>query len=89
MDFIACNIIFLAALALLYLRKQITAPDIFGYVSSLTRHSPYMSLPDTGTTLSGLKRAGLMKHVKVRIVDIAGSDGDGHVGLSCAEQEKL
>ena len=79
-DFLSCKILLCAAILSFWLRKRTLAPDIFGYVSSLTRDNPNLQLPETGTTLSGLERARLLKNVKVRIGD-TGREGVGKVGL--------
>jgi len=83
-DFISSQILFLAAIAALWLRKHTLAPDIFSYVSSLTRDNPNLSLPDGGTTLSGIERARLMKNVKIKIADVVPLDPVGRVGLTYA-----
>jgi hypothetical protein len=86
-DFVSCKVLFAAAIACFWLRKGTLAPDIFGYVSSLTRDNPNLHLPDGGTTLSGLERAQLLKDVKIRIADVGPSEGVGRVDLSYARSE--
>ena len=86
-DLISCKILFAAAMASFWLRKRTLAPDIFGYVSSLTRDNPNLRLPDGGTTLTGLERARLLKDVRIRIADVGPSEGVGRVGLSYARSE--
>lgn len=83
-DLISCQILLLAATLAMWLRKRTLAPDIFGYVSSLTRDNPHVNLPDSGSTLSGLERARMLKNVRVKIADVAGEDGVGRVGLRYA-----
>ena len=81
-DLVSCAVLLFAALASFWLRKHTLAPDIFGYVSSLTRDNPHLDLPG-GSTLSGIDRARRMKHVKVKIGDVgSGEDGAGRVGLT-------
>jgi hypothetical protein len=84
MDFLSNLVLFLAALFAWWLRRRTLAPDIFGFVSSLTRENPHFAL-DTGdgSHLSGLDRARLLGNVKVKIGDVAG-DGEtvGRIGLS-------
>ncbi|OAP65480.1 hypothetical protein AYL99_01452 [Fonsecaea erecta] len=80
-DFISQTVLFGAAIAAFWLRKNTIAPDIFGYVSSLTRDNPHINLPDGGTTLGGLERARLLRNVKVRIADVSRDGQVGHVGL--------
>jgi hypothetical protein len=84
MDFLSCLILFLAALFAWWLRRRTLAPDIFGFVSSLTRENPHFAL-DTGdgSHLSGLDRARLLGNVKVKIGDVAGhGETVGRIGLS-------
>ncbi|PVF92566.1 hypothetical protein CPB86DRAFT_801899 [Serendipita vermifera] len=47
------------------LEKRAIGPDIYGYVSSMTRDSPYFPLPPNGCTLEGTNRAVLLKDVFV------------------------
>ncbi|KIY03227.1 uncharacterized protein Z520_01694 [Fonsecaea multimorphosa CBS 102226] len=80
-DCVSQAVLFGAAMAAFWLRKNTIAPDIFGYVSSLTRDNPHIDLPDGGTTLGGLERARLLRNVKVRIADVSRDGQVGHVGL--------
>jgi hypothetical protein len=82
LDFVGCVVLLLAASAAVWLEKHTLAPDIFGYVSSLTRDNPMIQLPEGGSTLNGIDRARMLKGVKVMIADIGGSDGMGKVGLA-------
>ena len=86
-DLISCKILFAAAMTSFWLRKRTLAPDIFGYISCLTRDNPELHLPVGGTTLSGLERAWLLKDVRIRIADIGPSEGVGRVGFSYARSE--
>jgi hypothetical protein len=82
-DLITCGILFMSAVASFWLRTVTFAPDIFGYVSSLTRDNPHMRLPEGGSTLSGLDRTRALKDVKVKIADLNGDRADvGHIGLT-------
>ena len=83
-DLISCKILLAAALIASWLRQRTLAPDIFGYVSSLTRDNPHLNLPEGGSTMSGLERARALKKVKVRIADVADENGVGKVGLRYA-----
>ena len=83
-DLMSNTILLAAAIVSFWLRKHTLAPDIFGYVSSLTRDNPTIPLPAGGTTLSGLDRARLLKNVRVCIADV-GSDGLGRVTLLQAD----
>lgn len=87
MDFISCSILVTAAVLGAWLRRQILAPDIFGYVSSITRENPHVPLPDGGSRLSGMERARKMKNVKIRIADLAHDAEVGRVGVALHNQE--
>lgn len=82
-DLITCGILFIAALAAFWLRINTMAPDIFGYVSSMTRDNPHMMLPQGGSTMSGPQRARALRNVKVKVADVSGMHGNGigHIGL--------
>lgn len=84
LDYIGCIVLLVAASFAVWLRKRILTPDIFGYVSSLTRDNPMIDLPAGGSTLNGLDRARMMKGVKVKIADVGAGDGLGlgRVGLT-------
>lgn len=57
------------------------SPDIPGFVSSMTRDNPnFEQIPD-GDKFDGLKRARVLGHMKVQIVDVKPWDSDGHVTL--------
>lgn len=100
-DFIASFILLAAAIASWRLRLKTLAPDIFGYVSSLTRENEHVSLPTQGSMLSGMDRARMLKRVKVKIGEVStrGSDeqeGNSviglapiHTGVSGLQRERL
>lgn len=80
-DFAACSILLAAAIGAYWLRINTLAPDIFGYVSSLTRDNPHIQLPTEGSALSGMDRARMLKGVRVRIGDVqSGTVGESSVG---------
>ena len=81
LDIVSCSVLLAAAIAAFWLRKRTEAPDIFGYVSSLTRENPRLD-PEGGSALSGMERTRKMKHVKVKLGEIPSSDGYGRIGLT-------
>jgi hypothetical protein len=83
-DILACAILLISAVRAFHIRKRTIAPDIFGYVSSLTRNNPDLDLPDGGSTLSGFERSRLMKHVRIKIADVSSDSEVGRVGLQKA-----
>jgi hypothetical protein len=83
-DITSCVILFAAAVFAFWLRKRTLAPDIFGYVSSLTRDNPHLNLPDGGSTMSGMERSRMLKSLRVKIADVQDDNGVGKVGLRYA-----
>jgi hypothetical protein len=81
LDFVSCVVLMVAAAVAVWLRTRTLAPDIFGYVSSLTRDNPLVQLPQAGSTLNGIDRARLLKDVKVKIADVGAENDVGRVGL--------
>lgn len=88
-DLVASLILLVAAIVSWYLRMKTLAPDIFGYVSSLTRDNEHIPLPTEGSMLNGIDRARMLRNVKVKIGDIeTSSSGErtvGRVGLAPAD----
>lgn len=81
--FIANVIMFAAAIAAVVLKLQCHSPDILGYVSSLTRDSPFFALPGAayGSVLDGAERARLLKNDRVRLVDVGRDEDVGRIAL--------
>ena len=81
-DFVSCLVLLACSIFAIVLGRCTLAPDVFGYVSSLTRDNPHLNLPDGGSMMPGLERARRLKGVKVQIVDVG--EGVGRVGLTVA-----
>ena len=65
-----------------YLKYTATAPDILGYVSTLTRDNPYTPLvPEGGNNLGGLERARLLRDMSVQIGDVNWEEDQGHIAF--------
>ncbi|KAK2774983.1 hypothetical protein FQN52_000195 [Onygenales sp. PD_12] len=79
---IATVLLQFAAIAGLLLNWLTTAPDILGYVSSLTRENAYIAVPDGGSSLSGLERARLLQDLPVQIVDVHVEKEMGYIALA-------
>lgn len=55
----------LCAIVGLVMKYSATAPDIFGYVCSMTTENPHFRVPSGGNTLDGIERARYLEKVKV------------------------
>lgn len=84
MDSLSCIVLFLASLFGWWMRRQTLAPDIFGFVSSLTGENPHFDLETgDGCILSGLERGRLLDNVKIKIGGVANkTEAVGRIGLS-------
>lgn len=82
---IAVSIILLLCSALsLILRLLIVAPDVLGYVSSLTRDNPYIITKPSdngGSLLDGTDLARRLRDVRIKIADVAPDADVGHVAV--------
>ncbi|PVF95126.1 hypothetical protein CPB86DRAFT_817415 [Serendipita vermifera] len=73
-----------AAIIGIWLDKQVVTPDVYGYVSSMTRDNPYFPLPPNGCTLEGTQRAVLLRDVVVQFKDVAPSKKIRHLAFTMA-----
>ncbi|KAH7364062.1 hypothetical protein BKA65DRAFT_572211, partial [Rhexocercosporidium sp. MPI-PUGE-AT-0058] len=82
MYFISCTVLLAAVLCGIILKAIVVAPDILGWMSSLTRDNPYVGVPGGGTTMAGGRRARLLGMVRVRIGDVGEKGGVGYVAVA-------
>ncbi|PVF95156.1 hypothetical protein CPB86DRAFT_788341 [Serendipita vermifera] len=82
--FVASFAMLSVAMTGILLEKQVITPDIYGYVSSMTRDNPHFPLPPTGCTLEGTKRAVLLNDVFVRFEDVSPDKKIGHLAFTMA-----
>jgi hypothetical protein len=81
-------VVVLCSLASLALRLVTKAPDILGYVSSLTRDSPYFrndedkSDAPASSALSGPERARVLRRLRVRIADVKAGEEVGYIAFA-------
>jgi hypothetical protein len=86
--FIFANIVMLITASVgAILHWHSTGPDILGYVSSMTRDSPYVRLPPGGSTLDGMERARLLKGVEVQLRDVQEKQETGRLAFASPERE--
>jgi hypothetical protein len=64
-----------------------TAPDVLGYVSSMTRDNPYVKIPPGATGIDGAARARLLRDVRVQLADVHTHDETGHIALCSVEDD--
>ncbi|KAK8174775.1 hypothetical protein BC567DRAFT_296652 [Phyllosticta citribraziliensis] len=80
--FVATAVLTLCALVAVILQSRIRAPDFLGSMSTLTRDSPYVTVPPGGSGLEGSERARLLKNMWVRIQDIRPGEAVGKIAFS-------
>lgn len=62
------------------------APDILGFVSSLTRDNRYFApLPPGDSLLDGEQRARKLRNMKVQIQDVRPDSDVGHIAFARAD----
>ncbi|KAL9595986.1 MAG: hypothetical protein Q9219_006109 [cf. Caloplaca sp. 3 TL-2023] len=69
----------------LVLKEMTMAPDILGYVSTMTRDNVHTAVPSGGNTLDGVERARYLSDMRVQLVDARPGDDVGHVVLRSIE----
>ncbi|KAH7121729.1 hypothetical protein B0J13DRAFT_512378 [Dactylonectria estremocensis] len=70
------------AVATIFLRLLIRAPDFLTDISALTRDSAYINIPAGGSTLSGDERARVLKDRRLRIRDVWPEQEIGYTALA-------
>lgn len=73
------------AIAGLYLKCTATAPDLLGYVSSLTRDNPFTLVAEGGNTLGGRDRARLLRDLKVQVGNVKWEEEKRHIAFRIVE----
>jgi hypothetical protein len=66
----------------LALKHKTLAPELFGFVTSMTYENPWVNIPRGGTMLDATERAKLLKDVEVYIGDVRGNEDVGHIALA-------
>ena len=74
-------------IANIFVALQATVPDIFGYVSSLTRDNPHVEVPKGGSTLDGTERSRLIRDLKVQLADVEDDKEVGYVALKSLRKD--
>lgn len=89
MYFISCAVLLAAVVCGIILKVVVVAPDILGWVSSLTRDNPYAGALEGGTALNGWERTKHLRDMRVRIGDVGGKRGVGYIALAAEEQTRV
>jgi len=82
---LACLLMMVIASVGAVLRRGLHGPDILGYVSSMTRDSPYVRLPPGGSALDGTERAWLLRHLQVQLRDVHEGRDIGRLAFASLE----
>ncbi|KAF2156613.1 hypothetical protein K461DRAFT_263645 [Myriangium duriaei CBS 260.36] len=69
------------------LKLTITAPDVMGYVSSLTYDNPFVPLPPGGSVLDAPERSRALYDLRVRIGDVQPESEVGRIAFAAADNE--
>ena len=67
------------AVAGLFLKVTTKAPDLLGYVSTMTRDNVYSSVPPGGNVMDGVERARCLADMKVKLADVRPTEDVGHI----------
>ena len=68
------------------LKLRLKAPDMLGFVNSLTYDNQYVPL-DAGCTVDGMDRTRFLYDLKVRVGDVCGTERVGHVAFAAAKSD--
>ena len=71
----------ICAIVGLVLKEMTKAPDILGYVSTMTRDNVHTAVPSGGDTLDGIERARYLFDTRVQLADARPADDVGHIVL--------
>ncbi|KAL9632816.1 MAG: hypothetical protein Q9164_005082 [Protoblastenia rupestris] len=63
----------------LVLKYTATAPDILGYISTMTRDNRYTKVSNGGNTLDGIDRARHLAQMRVQLADVSSDQPYGHM----------
>ncbi|CAO2657462.1 Nn.00g035880.m01.CDS01 [Neocucurbitaria sp. VM-36] len=78
----AASTVFLTGAASLMLKRKTLAPEMFGFVASMTYENRFVDIPEGGSTCDAMERARLLKDVEVHIGDVRGSEEVGHIAFA-------
>jgi hypothetical protein len=79
----ASTVILVTGAAALLLRRKTMAPEMFGFVASMTYENANVKIPKGGNVLDAMERARILKNMRVCIGDVNGDSEVGHIAF-CA-----
>jgi hypothetical protein len=79
----ASTVILVTGMAALLLRRKTMAPEMFGFVASMTYENAHVKIPKGGNVLDAMERARILKNMRVCIGDVNGDSEVGHIAF-CA-----
>ena len=71
----------ICAIVGLVLKEMTRAPDILGYISTMTRDNVHTAVPGGGNALDGLERSRYLADMRVQLADVRPGDDVGHIVL--------
>lgn len=80
--FLSSGVLLIVGIAVTVAKSLCSGPDLLGYVSTLTRDTPFVDLPPGGSTLDGIERARLLKKVGIRLEDVDWMEETGYVAFA-------
>ena len=84
---VCSSVLFLLGLTSFILSFSVAAPDIFDYVSSLTRDNPHIHIPSGGSGLDGADRARLLRRLPIQFGDVHPTSEAGYIALKSSNGE--
>jgi hypothetical protein len=65
----------------IFVQLRTVAPDIFNYVSSMTRDNPHVNVPSGGSRLDGADRTRLLGKMRVQLGDVEPQSEVGYIAF--------
>lgn len=84
---ITSTIVQICAIIRLFLKYHCFAPEILGYVSSMTRNNELTPLPAGGSTLDGVERSRIFWNYKVKLINVQPEDEVGRIVLVAIDEQ--
>ncbi|KAH7128259.1 hypothetical protein B0J11DRAFT_578491 [Dendryphion nanum] len=82
-------VLFVLGVVGIILQFVVRAPDVLGYVSTLTRDNPYVKAPSEASAFGGPHRCRELRDLRVQLADVRPEDSVGYIALrSLARDEK-